>query len=128
MKYFVVSFLIVFSVLSLAPNMQGAQFFKIGKMLHHFTNHHDEHGISFASFLDFLEEHYSKDANSKDEEHKDLPFKSVSPTSIQLTINDITISPVLIESKLNFPTKVYFSEPQFTKSSTQISIWNPPRI
>lgn len=128
MRVILISWVFLFSILTLAPNLQGAQLFKVGDMLHHYTNHHQENGISFNSFVDFLKEHYSKEVDSKDSEHKNLPFKTINPTAIHLSLNEVKISPVVEFTHVVFSEKVKYAEPQFADSQKLASIWNPPRI
>ena len=108
--------------------MQGAQYLKLGKALHHFRIHHGDNGTSITGFFAFLEEHYADEIDLKNNsEHKNLPFKTMLPMGIYLTLNTISIQPVLVAKKSNYSEKVFFCEPTFLNSSTLFSIWNPPR-
>ncbi len=108
--------------------MQGAQYLKVGKMIHHFTIHHKKNGNSFDGFIAFLKEHYSNDSDKNDKEHKDLPFKTINTNSLHLTLHEVKILPIFVETKLIYSQKHYFSEPSFLDSKRLFSIWNPPQI
>lgn len=128
MRFVIISFLILFSLLTLAPNMQGAQFLKVGEMIEHYEEDYQDKGLSIASFIDFLEEHYTKQLDLNQDDHKELPFKSVTPSFIQLCMNEIKIQAIIIENQFEFKEKTYFSEPSFKVNQGLYTIWNPPRI
>lgn len=128
MKFILISFLSFYILLTLAPNMQGAQYLKLGEMYSHFENDYEEKGISFSSFLDFLEEHYTKKLDLSQDGHKDLPFKTINTAAVQLSIHEYRIEPVYENIYLFEEKNSTFPEPILSNKGALFSIWNPPRI
>lgn len=126
MRFVIIGLTLVFSLLTLAPNLQGAELLKIGDMLHHYKAHHQGDGKN--SFSDFLVEHYGKPIDPNEKEHRNLPFKTTNSTFVQLTICEFQIQAVLEEVFFVFDQKGSFSDPQFIDSAKLAAIWNPPRV
>ncbi len=116
-----------FFVLSLAPNMQGAQVLNLPTFVSHFQQHQQRN--PGASLVSFVKEHYFSRLNEFEKEHKNLPFKSVIP---------IAVGACIVEKYTVFPAEweqVVFSE-KSDKIITQnenclspsfYSVWNPPK-
>jgi hypothetical protein len=128
MKFVLISFLSFYILVTLAPNMQGAQYLKVGEMYSHFEKDYSEKGISFSSFLDFLEEHYTKKLDLSKDGHKDLPFKTIGSSSVQLSFHEYRIEAVFECEYLFEEKNTSFPEPSFSNKGALFSIWNPPRI
>jgi hypothetical protein len=116
-----------FFLLSLAPNFQGIQFFKIASLIEHYQSHQSS-SQQFDSFISFLTEHYGRD-HQPGENEQDLPFKSTIATLSVLivqaeqvhTIVDIVNVPSA-QKKHRFPDFPGFP------TNTSGSIWNPPKL
>ncbi len=124
-KTLIILFTFYFGVLSAAPNLQGIEFFKVQKLFEHY-NQHQNSSEDFASFSEFLFDHYLKNHPTNDNE-RDLPFKTVhfsTPLIFNQRPNIIPISDLTEFEILNKPV---FGEPS-KKSTVNISlVWNPPK-
>ena len=67
MKIVIVFFTVLFTIVSLAPNMRGVEYFKLTEVIEHY-NEHQKSQDSFNSFFSFLKEHYSKNHKSNKDE------------------------------------------------------------
>ena len=83
MKIVIVFFTVLFTIVSLAPNMRGVEYFKLTEVIEHY-NEHQKSQDSFNSFFSFLKEHYSKNHKSNKDE-KNFPFKSLMAFSFVYT-------------------------------------------
>ena len=128
MKFVVIVLLVLFSLLTLAPNMQGAQYLKVGEMIEHYESDYTPKGLGFASFIDFIKKHYTENVDLSKQEHKNLPFKSYTNTITQLSISEFELKQIVVQRIIVCKEKKYFSEPNSSKNQHLFSIWNPPRI
>jgi hypothetical protein len=116
-----------FFLLSLAPNFQGIQFFKIASLIEHYQSHQTS-SQQFDSFISFLIEHYDND-HQPGENEQDLPFKSTFATLSVLIIQQGHIyTNIDIHGVPSASNKHRFPDfPGFPKN-TSGSIWNPPKL
>lgn len=121
--------LIVFSMSSLAPNMQGMQLFRISNLLHH-IQHHFGSDWTWTEMKDFVLTHYTSTQLPKDKEHETLPFKSTSLA---------TASPIISEAPVKTPEiganfvvedhdKPSFWIPVSPTIDRSGNIWTPPQL
>ena len=100
---------------------------KLPVLIHHYLEHHDDAGISFA---DFLHKHYDEENShpSPNNEHEKLPFKSHDLGFSQTTL--VLQSPAVFELKIGnlLSTKINISYSEgFYSSSILSRIWQPPK-
>lgn len=123
--------LIVFSMSSLAPNMQGLQLFRINNLLHH-IQHHFGSDWTWTEMKDFVLDHYTSTQlpEDQDEEHKTLPFKSVSLASVSPIISEAPVRtpellPHFIAEEHDKPSFWIPVSPTIDRSG---NIWTPPQL
>ncbi|WP_146603245.1 hypothetical protein [Flavobacterium aquaticum] len=121
--------LIAFFLISvfMCANTSIGQLLKIPNLIEHYIEHKNELTTASISFIDFLESHYSKNAENNPEEHQDLPFKTFEITSTVFVLVNHTnfqIQPV----KAVIPSKQKFFYHQSFKSHLITTIWLPPKI
>ncbi len=126
MRFFVFSLAVFFGILSLAPNMQGGQFFKLSEMVEHFEDH-QQSDDSFSSFMSFVQEHYFSNGHANSNE-RSLPFKSLVAAPLLLVMQEFQLFIVSeafpIDAKLKHP----FGDPSGSIKTQSMAIWNPPRL
>lgn len=111
----------------MCANTSIGQLLKIPNLIEHYIEHKNELTTASISFIDFLETHYSKNAENNKEEHQDLPFKTfeIASTVFLLTNNaNFQIQPI----KVLIPNKQKFFYHKNFKSHLIASIWLPPKI
>jgi hypothetical protein len=126
MRLGVIFFAFLFGILSLAPNMQGGQFFKISEIVEHY-NGHQKSKEGFGSVLSFIQDHYFKNENSKENKHN-LPFKSIVASVSVMHVQNISIIPIVEKIEFTPMQSHYFGEPNSRNFSKLYSIWNPPQM
>ena len=125
MKIVIVFFTVLFTIVSLAPNMRGVEYFKLTEVIEHY-NEHQKSQDSFNSFFSFLKEHYSKNHKSiKDE--KNFPFKSLMANSFHLIHQDYQQIEILEFDLSNSSEKVVFNYKSLFYQQNLFAIWNPPK-
>ena len=126
MRLSVLFFAFLFSILSLAPNMQGGQFFKLSEIVEHY-NGHQANDDKFNSVLAFIQDHYFNNNVSKENKHN-LPFKSVVSSVLVMHIQNVSIIPIVEKIEFKTSKSHYFGEPSSRNYSKLYSIWNPPQM
>ncbi|MEY3236606.1 MAG: hypothetical protein RI883_707 [Bacteroidota bacterium] len=126
MRWSIIVFTFLFGILSLAPNMQGGQFFKISEIVEHY-NGHQESADEFKSVLAFIQDHYFENNNSKENKHN-LPFKSVVSSVLVMHIQNVSIVPVVEVAETVKLQAHNFGEPNSQNYNKLYSIWNPPQM
>ena len=112
----------------LCANTSIGQLLKVPNLFEHYKEHKNEDVTSSSiSFIQFLEQHYSKNPEHNHDEHHDLPFKTFDNVqSVLFTVSynnfQIQVLKPLITSK-----KKFFYSNSF-KSNLITSIWLPPKI
>ncbi len=127
MKYasFILGFYIF--ILSLAPNMKGIEFFKVGNLLDHYQLHQERNAQS--TIWNFIQEHYFEKTANHETEHQEMPFK----------MNSTGFASVFVHEKSEFKVEIsHFSETESLQKPYSCisnynfhkinSIWNPPRV
>jgi len=128
MKILNIAFALYFFVLSLAPNMQGAQFLNLSNFIEHFQDHLSRNENS--DLLSFVQEHYFNKLTEFEKDHKHLPLKA----KIQVATGVMNFEK--FDLKLVTEVMPYFKElapRNESKNSTYYnknfhSIWQPPQI
>ncbi|TNF50393.1 MAG: hypothetical protein EP305_00480 [Bacteroidetes bacterium] len=114
------------AILSLAPNMQGSEYFKVLDLVDHYVNHQSGKE-SYKDFMSFLNDHYQKDDHHK-KEHRHLPFKSGQVQTILIANHVMDILIVREESSISESKhQPFFYELKSTKIHSG-SVWNPPQL
>ena len=126
MRVSIIFFTFLFGILSLAPNMQGGQFFKLSEIIEHY-NGHQESKDGFNTVLNFVQDHYFSNKNSKENKHN-LPFKSVVASVSVMHVQNVSIIPVVEKAEFSLIQSHYFGEPSSRNYSKLYSIWNPPQM
>ena len=125
MKVIIVFFTVLFTIVSLAPNMRGVEYFKLTEVIEHY-NEHQKSQDSFNSFFSFLKEHYSKNHKSNKDE-KNFPFKSLMANSFHLIHQDYQQIEILEFDLSNSSEKVVFNYKSLFYQQNLFAIWNPPK-
>jgi hypothetical protein len=125
MKVVIVFFTVLFTIVSLAPNMRGVEYFKLTEVIEHY-NEHQKSQDSFNSFFSFLKEHYSKNHKSNKDE-KNFPFKSLMANSFHLIYQDCQQIEILEFDLSNSSEKVVFNYKSLFYQQNLFAIWNPPK-
>lgn len=109
---------------------EANELIKIPKLFEHYSEHRAaDKTISFTEFLGmhYIQTHHH---DSDDEKDSNLPFKSHNHCAIvstsffhDLETQSITIKPTEIQIANNLP-----SLEEYTYSSFQVSIWQPPKF
>ena len=125
MKLTVVMFAMLFGILSLAPNMQGGQFFKISELVEHYEEHQQTDKM-FSSFLSFVSEHYFNNHKTSDGEEQ-MPFKSTVASVPVMSFHSVEITLVEISMFISLDEAELFGEPHGKINGYSGSIWHPPK-
>ena len=109
----------------MAPNMQGAQLFKIGEVVEHY-HIHQRSNENFVSFVDFIVDHYFKNRETNKNE-QELPFKSVVAAPVLIAFEKIDLISVTMHQWVEPITKPNVYQLIKPTQSRLVSIWNPPK-
>ena len=117
-----------FFILSIAPNMQGVQFFNLTNFIDHYQEHLARNENS--DLLSFVQEHYFNRLTEFEEDHRHLPLKVKIQVATgvmnfeKFDLSPITeVVPVIIEST----SKIASKKRSFYNKNVH-SIWQPPQI
>ncbi len=119
---------IYFFILSLAPNMQGAQFLNLNNFINHYQEHLERNENS--DLISFVQEHYFNRLTEFEKDHKHLPLK----VNIQVATGVLNCEK--FDLKLVTEEILVISESSIKNQSKQSSfynknfhsIWQPPQI
>jgi len=121
----IAAILLVF--LFMCANTSIGQLLKIPNLIEHYNEHKNELTTASISFIDFLESHYSKNAENNPEEHQDLPFKTFEITStVFVLVNNTNFQLQPVKAVISSKQKFFYQ--QSFKSNLISSIWLPPKI
>lgn len=125
---FVSLFLAVYMcLLSLAPQWQGLEFFKLDALFEHYTQYKQE--SSNGGFWTFVKEHYVLQVNEKHQEHRELPFKSTQSNSLVTLFMPVSSSELFIEPfSIHFPKQAIYSAPNALHINDYFEYWHPPQL
>lgn len=126
MRFAVITFTILFGILSFAPNMQGGQFFKLSEVIEHYETH-QESKESFSSFIDFVKEHYFTNHHTNENE-RNLPFKSSVASPLVLVFQQVQMHEIPLSKFIEEEDDSCFGEPKNRIQNKIISVWNPPQV
>jgi hypothetical protein len=126
-KTFIFSLVFLFGLLSLAPNLQGAQFLKLNELISHYCEHQSG-PESFGSFLEFIKDHYyTKD--HKGENESQMPFKSTQLAfNYCITLENTFLNLPQKMGSFQEPKQALFDNPQSAENRYMGLVWNPPRM
>lgn len=111
----------------LCVNTSIGQLLKIPNLIEHYIEHKNELTPTSISFVDFLELHYSKNADNTQEEHQDLPFKTFEIAStVFVLVNNANFQIQSIKAEITTKQKFFYH--QSFKSHLITTIWLPPKI
>ena len=111
----------------MCANTSIGQLLKIPNLIEHYIEHKNELIPTSISFIDFLESHYSKNAENNPEEHHDLPFKTFEIAStVFVLVNNANFQ--IQPAKALIADKQKFFYHQSFKSHLITTIWLPPKI
>lgn len=111
----------------LCANTSIGQLLKFPNLLEHYKEHKNDVGNKSVFFIDFIKDHYLKNANNNQKEHQDLPFKTIDP-SVNVLFTFPMVTYQLTFKKIIFDVnKTFFYKKSF-KSNLFTSIWLPPKI
>jgi hypothetical protein len=119
--------IVIFGLMSSAPNFQGTQFLKLPELIQHYTQHQSGED-SFSSFLAFIKEHYfNHKHHGKNEQH--MPFKTtgISYSSV-MTIEFPYIHYIVSDLRNTQERTAHFGEPNGSLNDFSGSIWHPPQM
>ncbi len=116
-----------FGLLSLAPQWQGLEFFKLDALFDHYAQYQQE--IEAGGFLSFVHEHYLQQVTENHQEHRELPFKSAQ-ANVLITLVMPTpstsvsfVNPPILQSKQNI-----LSAPTSVSINDFFECWHPPQL
>jgi len=111
----------------MCANTSIGQLLKIPNLIEHYIEHKNELTTASISFIDFLESHYSKNAENNPEEHQDLPFKTFEIAStVFLLVNNTNYQIQPIKAVISSKQKFFYH--QSLKSYLISTIWLPPKL
>lgn len=125
MKSTVIVFTLLFGILSLAPNMQGGQFFKISELVEHYQEHQQTDKM-FSSFLSFVSDHYFNNHKTSGNEEQ-MPFKSTIASVPVMNFHNVEIIPVEVPLFFKLDDVELFGESHGKINGYSGSIWHPPK-
>lgn len=127
MRAFSLILAIHFSLLSLAPQWLGLEFFKLDALFEHYAQFKQEKEQD--SFWSFIQEHYLQQVNDKQHEHRELPFKSVQSNAL-ITLFMPVKSPTILFEKglLDLFRQNIFSVPASVSINDFFEFWHPPQL
>jgi hypothetical protein len=126
MRFLIFSLALLFGIFSLAPNMQGAQFFKLNEMIAHYEQHQKSEE-SFGSFMSFIQEHYFAN-NHTNANERDMPFKSVVAAPLVLLNQEINLFIVTESFAMQAKQEHAFGDASGSLKASALAIWNPPKF
>ena len=116
-----------FGLLSLAPQWQGLEFFKLDALFDHYAQYQQEKDD--GGFLSFVHEHYLQQVTENHQEHRELPFKSAQ-ANVLITLVMPTpstsvsfVNPPILQSKQNI-----LSAPTSVSINDFFECWHPPQL
>ena len=125
-----ISYILVayFFILSLAPNMQGAQFLNLNNFIEHYQEHLEQN--ENANLFSFVKEHYFNRLNEFEKDHRNLPLKlNIQVSTAVLKCDNVNIK-FITEESYDF-NELSVKNESFKKSfynKNFHSIWQPPQI
>jgi len=128
MRMFSFILTLYFFVLSIAPNMQGAQFLNLNNFIDHYQEHLERNENS--NLISFIQEHYFNRLTEFEKDHKHLPLK----VNIQLATGVMNCEKFDLKLVTEyFPSYIESSSMNESKHCSFYnknfhSIWQPPQI
>lgn len=118
---------VYFGLLSLAPDLQGLEFFKVNALLVHFSEF--QNGAKDNSFWSFVEEHYLKESNDNQHEHNQLPFKSTGSTAQITLFMPVSFTRAVFQNlKAESAKQSIHSAPLAVMVNDYFECWHPPQL
>lgn len=127
MRFMSLVLAIYFGLLSLAPQWQGLEFFKLDALFDHYAQYQQEKEAN--GFLSFVQEHYLQQVTENHQEHRELPFKSAhANTLITLVMPSPTTYVSLVKKTLNLSRQNILSAPTSVSTNDFFECWHPPQL
>jgi hypothetical protein len=118
---------IYFGLLSLAPQWQGLEFFKLDALLDHYAQYQQEKEA--GGFLSFVQEHYLQQVTENHQEHRELPFKSAQVNVlITLVMPTPCTSVSFVNPPIHLSRQTILSAPTSISSNDFFECWHPPQL
>lgn len=116
-----------FGLLSLAPQWQGLEFFKLDALFDHYAQYQQEKEND--GFWSFVKEHYLQQVNDQQQDHRELPFKSVqSNVLITMVMPSSSTSVSLEKTPLHLSRQNILSAPTSVSINDFFECWHPPQL
>lgn len=118
---------IYFGLLSLAPQWQGLEFFKLDALFDHYAQYQQEKDA--GGFFSFVQEHYLQQVTENHQEHRELPFKSVQ-SNVLITLFMPVKSPIISLDKapIDLSRQNIMSAPPSVNINDFFEFWHPPQL
>lgn len=114
-------------LLSLAPQWQGLEFFKLDALFKHYEQY--QQANVDPSFWSFVQEHYLQQVTENHQEHRELPFKSVQSNVLVTLFMPISGTQISIEDyTIHFPKQAIFTAPNALHINDYFECWHPPQL
>lgn len=108
----------------MCANTSIGQLLKVPNLIEHYNDHKNE--LTSTSFIDFIDLHYSKNAENN-HDHQDLPFKTLdNSTSVLFVFSIITYQIQIVKPLISIKKKFFYNKS--FKSNLITSIWLPPKL
>lgn len=118
---------VYFGLLSLAPDWQGLEFFKVKALLVHYSEFQNE--TEDSSFWSFVQEHYIAQSNDNKHEHNQLPFKSTGSTAQITLFMPLSFTSAIVQNlKASNAKQSIHSAPLAVMINDYFECWHPPQL
>lgn len=114
-------------LLSLAPQWQGLEFFKLDALFKHYGQY--QQANSDHCFWSFLQEHYLQQVTENHQEHRELPFKSVQSNVLVTLFMPVSGTQIALDNFTeHFPKQAIFTAPTALHINDYFECWHPPQL
>ena len=118
---------IYFGLLSLAPQWQGLEFFKLDALFDHYAQYQQEKEA--GGFFSFVQEHYLQQVTENHQEHRELPFKSAQANVlITLVMPTSSTSVFVVNPPVQLSRQNILSAPTSVSINDFFECWHPPQL
>ena len=127
MRFMSLVLAIYFGLLSLAPQWQGLEFFKLDALFDHYAQYQQEN--ENGGFLSFVQEHYLQQVTENHQEHRELPFKSAQANVLITLVMPIPSTSVsLVNAPIHPSRQNILSAPTSVSINDFFECWHPPQL
>ncbi len=114
-------------LLSLAPQWQGLEFFKLDALFKHYEQYRQANVD--PSFWSFVQEHYLQQVTENQQEHRELPFKSVQSNVLVTLFMPVSGTQLTLENFTeHFAKKAIYTAPNALHINDYFECWHPPQL